>query len=104
MKAHEENRLKKNKDNKDFRSIETLFRNSLRANLELTALADSKASVLISVNGFILTVIITASGLYLNNPNMIYPFVTILLTALISILLGTMAIRPRDKQQFMKKK
>ena len=104
MKAHEENRPKKNKDNKDFRSIETLFRNSLRANLELTALADSKASVLISVNGFILTVIITASGLYLNNPNMIYPFVTILLTALISILLGTMAIRPRDKQQFMKKK
>ena len=104
MKVHEENKPKKNKENKDFRSIETLFRNSLRANLELTALADSKASVLISVNGFILTVIITASGLYLNNPNMIYPFVTILLTALVSILLGTMAIRPRDKRQFMKKK
>ena len=103
MKAHEENKAKKNKENKDFRSIETLFRNALRANLELTALADSKASVLISVNGFILTVIITASGLYLNNSNMIYPFVTILLTALVSILLGTMAIRPRDKRQFIKK-
>jgi len=104
MKVHEENKPKKNKDNKDFRSIETLFRNSLRANLELTALADSKASVLISVNGFILTVIITASGLYLNNPNMLYPFIIILLTSLVSILLATMAIRPRDKQQFMKKK
>ncbi len=103
MKVHEENKSKKNKDNKDFRSIETLFRNSLRANLELTSLADSKASVLISVNGFILTVIITASGLYLNNSNMIYPFITILLTSLVSILLATMAIRPRDKQQFMKK-
>ena len=85
------------KENKSFRSIETLFRNSLRSNLELTSLADSKASVLISVNGFILTVIITASGLYLNNPTMVYPFIVIMLTALISILLGTMAIRPRDK-------
>ncbi len=103
QKISKEHKPKKNKENKDFRSIETLFRNSLRANLELTALADSKASVLISVNGFILTVIITASGLYLNNPSMIYPFVTILLTSLVSILLATMAIRPRDKRQFIKK-
>ena len=100
MKVDELNKPKKNKD---FRSIETLFRNSLRANLELTALADSKASALISVNGFILTVIITASGLYLNNPTMRYPFATILITALVSILLGTMAIRPRYKRQFVKK-
>ena len=91
------------KENKNFRSIETLFRNSLRSNLELTSLADSKASVLISVNGFILTVIITASGLYLDNPNMLYPFIVIMLTALISILLGTMAIRPRDKVHLTQK-
>ena len=96
-------KLEKPKENKDFRSIETLFRNSLRSNLELTTLADSKASILISVNGFILTVILTASGLYLNNPNMIYPFITIMLTSLISILLGTMAIRPRDKAQLIQK-
>ncbi len=95
--------LRKPKKQKDYRSIETLFRNTLRSNLELTSLADTKASVLISVNGFILTVIITASGLYLNNPDMLYPFITIMLTALISILLGTMAIRPRDKAQFIRK-
>lgn len=91
------------KEKKDYRSIETLFRNALRSNLDLTSLADAKASVLISVNGFILTVIITASGLYLNNPDMLYPFITIMLTALISILLGTMAIRPRDKVNLIKK-
>ncbi len=61
----------KKQEQKDYRSIETLFRNGLRSNLELTSLADAKASVLISVNGFILTVIITASGLYLNNPDML---------------------------------
>ena len=95
---------KKVKKVKDLRSVETLFRNSLRSNLDLTSLADSKASVLISVNGFILTVIITASGLYLSDPNMIYPFIMIMITALISILLGTMAIRPRYKAQLIDKK
>ncbi len=34
---------------------------------------------------------------------MLYPFITIMLTALISILLGTMAIRPRDKAQLIRK-
>ena len=87
---------------KQSRSVETLFRNSLRSNLDLTALADSKASVLISVNGFILTVIITASGLYLNNASMRYPFIMIMITALASILFATMAIRPRDKVNFIK--
>jgi len=102
-KSKKQEKLKPIKEQKDYRSIETLFRNALRSNLELTSLADSKASVLISVNGFILTVIITASGLYLNNPAMIYPFIMIMLTALISILLGTMAIRPRDKTQLIRK-
>ena len=99
----EDFKKEKSKKQKDFRSIETLFRNALRSNLELTSLADAKANILISINGFILTIIITASGLYLNNPNMIYPFITIMLTALVSIVLGTMAIRPRDKRQFIKK-
>jgi len=102
-KPKKQEKPKQIKEQKDYRSIETLFRNGLRSNLELTSLADAKASVLISVNGFILTVIITASGLYLNNPDMIYPFIMIMLTALISILLGTMAIRPRDKAQLIRK-
>ena len=89
---------------KDLRSTETLFRNALRSNLELTSLTDSKASVLISVNGFILTVIVTASGLILEDSVMIYPFISIMLTALVSILFATMAIRPRDKAHIVKKK
>ncbi len=85
------------------RTVETLFRNALRSNLELTSLADTKASILISVNGFILTVIITASGFHLSEPDMIYPFISILMTALISITFAVMAIRPRFKKHFLKK-
>lgn len=86
------------------RTVETLFRNALRSNLELTSLADTKASILISVNGFILTVIITASGFRLSEPEMVYPFISILMTALISITFAIMAIRPRFKKHLLKKK
>lgn len=85
------------------RTVETLFRNALRSNLELTSLADTKASILISVNGFILTVLITASGFQLNEPGMIYPFIAIIMTALLSITFAVMAIRPRFKKHLLKK-
>jgi len=91
------------KKEKESRTIETFFRNTLRSNLDLTSLADSKASILISVNGFILTVIVTASGVYLSNPDMIYPFISIIITALISIALAAMAIHPRYKKELIKK-
>jgi len=86
------------------RTVETLFRNALRSNLELTSLADTKASILISVNGFILTVIITASGLQSSDPSMVYPFISIILTALISITFAVFAIRPRFKKHLLNKK
>lgn len=86
------------------RSVETLFRNALRSSLELTALADSKASILISVNGFILTVIVTASGLQLNHPLMVYPFIAIIITAMASISFATKAIQPRYKEHLIHKK
>jgi len=85
------------------RTVETLFRNALRSNLELTSLADTKASILISVNGFILTVIITASGFQLSEPAMIYPFIAIIMTALLSITFSVMAILPRFKKHLLKK-
>ena len=89
---------------KTSRTVETLFRNALRSNLELTSLADTKASILISVNGFILTVIITASGFQISDENMVYVFSAIILTALFSITFAVMAIRPRFKDQLLHKK
>ncbi len=93
---------KKNKKNKLSKTVDTFFRNALKSNLELTSLADTKASILISVNGFILTVIMTASGFMLNDEKMIYPFNAIIITSLISILLGILAIRPRFKEHLFK--
>lgn len=91
------------KKQKKIRLVQTLFRNAARSNLELTSLADSKASILISLNGFILTVIVTASGLQLNSLDMVYPFVAIILTSLITIFCAINAIQPRFKNQFIDK-
>lgn len=93
----------KTKKPEKVRSVETLFRNAVRSNLELTSLADSKASILISVNGFILTVIVTASGFQMNHPVMLYPFIAIILTALASISFATKAIQPRYKEHLIAK-
>jgi hypothetical protein len=84
------------KPRKPDRSTETLLRNTARANLELTALADNKANIMISLNGFILTVGITGGSFAINHtPDLVYPFSVILLTALTSIFLAVKAVRPK---------
>lgn len=84
------------KPRKPDRSTETLLRNTARANLELTALADNKANIMISLNGFILTMVITGGSFAVNHtPELVYPFSVILLTALASIFLAIKAVRPK---------
>ena len=95
---------KKVNEKKKSKSIETFFRNTLRSNLELTSLADTKASILISVNGFILTVIITASGLQAMQDNMIYAFISMIITSVLSILFAVLSILPRYKKEIVPKK
>ena len=110
MKAMNNRRKDKKTDRRKYshtektsRTVETLFRNALKSNLELTSLADTKASILISVNGFILTVIITASGFQMSDSRMEYAFSAILFTAITSITFAVLAIRPRFKKHLLKK-
>lgn len=95
---------KKKKKKKSAALIATVFKNALRSNLDLTALADKKAGILISINGFILTVIVTASGFAVHNPIMNYAFAAIILTSLFSIIFAVMAVHPRMKDKLVEKK
>lgn len=83
--------------------VSTFFRNGLKSNLDLTSLADTKAGILISINGFILTVSVTASGFAIHNAMMSYAFIAIILTSLGSIILAVMAVKPRNKKSLVKK-
>jgi len=83
--------------------VGTFYRNALRSNLDLTSLADTKAGILISINGFILTVSVTASGFAIHNVVMSYAFISIILTSLGSIIFSVMAVKPRNKEKLVPK-
>ena len=81
---------------KSRRGVETLFRVSYREQLELTALADSKASIMIQVNGLIMSIMLAAAGLvFRSQPWMLWPCGALGLTALISIVFAVFAARPK---------
>jgi len=83
--------------------IGTFFRNGLKSNLDLTSLADTKAGILISINGFILTVSVTASSFAIHNAMMTYAFISIIITSLGSIILAVLAVEPRTKDKLVSK-
>jgi len=99
LETEEESSKKKKKKLSNLTS--TFFRNALRSNLDLTALADTKAGILISINGFILTVGVTASSFMSHNTLMTYAFVAIILTSLGSIILAVLAVKPRTKAKLV---
>jgi hypothetical protein len=93
--------IKKNKNLSKL--VGTFFRNALRSNLDLTSLADTKAGILISINGFILTVSVTATSFAVHNVVMTYAFIAIIITSLGSIIFAVMAVKPRTKDKLVKK-
>ena len=95
---------KKKKKKKLSQLVSTFFRNALRSNLDLTSLADTKAGILISINGFILTVSVTASGFAIHNEIMTYAFISIILTSLGSIIFAVLAVKPRHKHKLVDEK
>ena len=78
------------------RGVETLFRSSYRTQLDLTALAATKANIMISLNGFILSVL-TLSGPFVlvAEPMFTVPIAIFLTTCLASIIFAVLAARPR---------
>lgn len=78
------------------RGIETMFRNASRANYQLIAFADNKASIMITVNGFILSVLMASIGsTYNQTPWLALPSVSFMLTSIASIFYSVLAAYPR---------
>ena len=78
------------------RGIETLFRSAYRVQMDLTALADNKANMMISINGIIISIIIAAVAPKLDaNPWLLIPSTVFLVGTLISIVYAILAARPR---------
>ena len=78
------------------RGVETMFRSAYRVQMELTALADNKANMMISINGIIISIIIASVAPKLDaNPWLLIPSTLFLIGTLISVVFAILAARPR---------
>ncbi|GAB4396204.1 MAG: hypothetical protein OHK0053_09690 [Microscillaceae bacterium] len=77
------------------RGVETVFRTTSKNHLDLSAIADNKANILISINTIIVSVIISILIQKLDtNPHLIPPTFILLLTCVITIVLAILSTRP----------
>ena len=94
-KKKQQKKASKLREKGSVRGVETMFRSSCRTQLALTALADNKANIMISINGFILSVVIASGGIIFDsNPYLLIPIGVLLLTSLIAMFLAIRAARP----------
>ena len=77
------------------RSAQMMFKTSLRNHLDLSALADNKANIMLSVNALIITIIMPVAVSFIKGSlYLLVPLTTLLLTCLASMIYATLATRP----------
>ncbi len=94
----DETKKKKKKGGKfgSKRGIETLFRTQYPMHVDLSALADSKSNIMISINGIIVSLLIASIAPGIDaNPWLILPTISLLLGCLVSLVYAIFAAMPR---------
>jgi len=93
---------KENKEPKAGRGVETMFRTTSANHIRLSAMADSKAHIMISVNSIIVSVILGVLFRKLEDyPNLVIPSILFLTTGVVTIIFSVLATRPNvNKGQF----
>lgn len=90
-----EKKLEKATDNKPTRGIETMFRTTSKNHLDLSAMADNKANIMISINSIILSIIVSVLIRKLEEyPHFIIPTLIMTVICLVTIVLSILATRP----------
>lgn len=89
---------------KDFgRGIDTLYRANYRNHINLSAIADGKANMMISINTIMISVIVTLSGASMSvskgftieNMRFTIPIILLLVGALVSVVFAVLSARPK---------
>jgi len=96
----EKDKKKKKKTEKSeyFRSIDTLFRTTLRNHTQLSAIADRKANILLSVNAIIISICLSTLIPKLDSPSnahLIGPTFTLIFFSVATIIFAIMSTRPK---------
>lgn len=96
----EKDKKRKEKSNKreHFRSIDTLFRTTLRNHTQLSAIADRKANILLSVNAIIISICLSTLIPKLDSPSnahLIVPTFVLIFFSVATIIFAIMSTRPK---------
>lgn len=89
---------KKDKGSRFGRGIETMFRVQLKNHIELSAIADTKANILLSVNAIIISVALSNLIPKLDSPSnlfLVYPTLILMLFSVASVVLSVLSTRPK---------
>ena len=83
------------------KAVETLFRNAFRAELDIIALAATKANIMISLNGFIISALmISGAFIFASSPAFMLPAGMFMVTAAASIIFALLAASPERADLF----
>ncbi|MEL6719562.1 MAG: Pycsar system effector family protein [Bacteroidota bacterium] len=80
------------------RGVQTFFRTNYRNHINLSAIADNKANIMISVNSILISVLITVltwRNITETQPEVLMPGVIFLITALVSLIFAVLSARPK---------
>lgn len=90
---------KEEKSNRPEKGIETMFRITHRNHINLSAIADNKANIMLSINAIIIS--ISVSELlpkFDTDPYMLYPTVLLIFVCTLSMIFATLSTRPKITQ------
>lgn len=100
LKKLERANLKQQAKLNNERGIQTLFRITLRNHINLSAIADNKANIMLSVNAIIISLLVTTLSPNFDQINVfIAPVIIMILTSAASILLAIKSTRPKVDQK-----
>ncbi len=78
------------------RGVSDMFRTSYRNHIELSAIADNKSNILISINGIIISIIIASVSTRIDFDSwLLLPATILLITCMMSLIYAVLAARPR---------
>ena len=88
-------KVKESKELTPTRGIETMFRTTSKNHMELSAIADNKANIMISINSIIISVLVSVLIRKLEEyPHMTVPAIVLILVCLTTIVFAVLATRP----------
>lgn len=78
------------------RGVETMFRSAYRTHINLSAIADNKANIMLSINAIIISITLsTLVPRFAENSRLILPTVLLLLVCLAAIIFATLSTMPK---------